>query len=980
MAGDVRLLYFIVLLFVQFNDAAEFELTFVRNPLKQNIVPPGTQVLLACSTNFAVDSIEWQLNHHPLPQEQLTMRSRGHQDNNRVHNAAVQGTVLYNSHYTTSRNADTNDRHDPAGQGSNSLITSSRDIDSHDFSSDHVLSQSDLQRNSAAAVQLEYTNENKTNNSGRIAMSSTAYTIFSYSNSISYLIVNLNASPQHYSQQTGIYQCIATLGSISLASAPSRLDVATIDPFSAAPSSHVSVAEEGAARIPCAVPRSVPAAVVTWYRYNQPLMLEEGGNVVISRNGDLLILNATADDAAGGQYHCAATNTVLNITVTSTISTALLLTSPLFVEYAPVKIISPSPGLTLATEGETVRLYCLVNNGPGSVTTWWDGADAYEQRDQPEKLLQRDQRESIMYLGHIKQSSSTVNTAVLELVNVTSSDAGNYTCNALVTEKKKRRPVLLTSIVQLYVQSAPRLVSGLESRQLLEGQSLELRCEFSGRPPPLVYWLNNGKLMHPSVHLTITADSVFRLQRVGKRHAGVMQCFAHNAVGSSSSHAFYTVLPTPVDNSGAGPRTYTGQRDQQRRRQRQHSRRNKGAAPGRPTVKRVATDAAQISWTQPRRHSHKLLFYKVQFREVNSLRESSEREAVRVSVHTDDTLHALQLHTDDGTVPAHQNTAVVTALTPGKTYKFRVAAVYSTQDSRVSQFSKRFLLSRRPLKLTPQHAPLLQSVQWSSAAEGSSEAMLSWQHQDSEGTDTDGFIISYQIQGSSAPATKLRYLGGERRSVTLNEQLSDASVYVFTLQAFNMAGDSPPSLPLTLHTRDGKSNHERGGEDNKLQSTAVERQSSRQHSSLTRDLSDDSDEDDDYSSEEQDYYYYGSDYYGGDPSDDSAGDDYDDDDERRVLNLQVSVTLLCVLLGVVLLLVGVAIYWLQIRRRNNAAARYGGRVVALEHLSTELMPVSRHAPADASSCLQALGPPTVPVSSSCSKQQQQQESLLSMPD
>ena len=142
-----------------------------------------------------------------------------------------------------------------------------------------------------------------------------------------------------------------------------------------------------------------------------------------------------------------------------------------------------------------------------------------------------------------------------------------------------------------------------------------------------------------------------------------------------------------------------------------------------------------------------------------------------------------QWWTDDTAIPPHSSCHTLLGFNVNSTYKFRVAAVYTSHDNVVSRPSKWFEITPDEPLLRPPAPKLLTVTQ--PTTNGSIE--LSWSYQSS--VPTDGFIISYKVIGKEKYFNSLRYLGGFRRTIAIPE-LPQKNNLAFYVQAFNMAGSS----------------------------------------------------------------------------------------------------------------------------------------------------------------------------------------------
>ncbi|KAF2357040.1 Immunoglobulin I-set [Trinorchestia longiramus] len=735
-------------------------LEFTGDPAEQSIAGPGSVVLLSCSTNLPVYSMMWHLNHYPIP----------------PHNV-IPGTDEEVSEHLAKFGAP------------NCLYCEGADESMH-----HA---NQLQKNIKMISQNEILFE------GKFLMGNV--------NGTSHLLVFLSQDEHEAAHQTGIYQCVATLGTISLVSAPGRLELATLAACPVVAAENVSVVAGSAVRVPCGVPDSIPRAAISFYKDGVPISGDEGvlSKFEVSHEGDLLLLSVSVEDA--GRYHCTVTNSVLHTSHTCPTILHLHVTQSTGATQQ-LELISPKPGLVLATEGEDVMLRCVTNRGLANSVTWWTRSSPLSSPSSSHHfdagtLIADDNIVAPVHLDagvdDFILTNKSSGSGVLRLTQVSLSHAGQYVCHARDCDTSQP---LLSVAVQLYIRAAPRVVSGLQPLDVGEGERLEVSCRLTGEPTPLVVWLSNGRLLQHSSQYSTSPRGVLIIQSVSKHDAGVLQCFGHNALGSVSSSALLTVTPATVQHRGRSDAEGDVSEEQQDPSRGPQHASSEALPPSRPTVTRVADDTVRLQW----QHSpSRVRFYKVQYR-VLPRGSPATRDPVPTSDHPHGQLQTRgsssqerhRWQTEGEHISAERSSTLVSGLTPGTAYKFRVTAVLASYQQRVSPSSRRFLLRpMRPL-LPPSQRPLITDVRWLQSW-SDRQAEVQWRYEGGRGSKTDGFLISLRPANSSLPSTKRRFLGGERRSIVLTDIPVWESDVEVRVQAFNLAGPSPssPNWLLPFHHR-----------------------------------------------------------------------------------------------------------------------------------------------------------------------------------
>ncbi|XP_071478613.1 roundabout homolog 2-like [Diadema antillarum] len=143
------------------------------------------------------------------------------------------------------------------------------------------------------------------------------------------------------------------------------------------------------------------------------------------------------------------------------LSTSLEITTNVATTPQPLPRVVEQPVDQTVFEGDTVTLNCFAS---GAVEYSWRRIDGPMPE---EKILTEEYSED---------------GAILIISDVAPADAGLYMCvaenNAGVEE----------SVASVTVLVPPKIVKFPEDATIVQGETLELRCEYMGFPPPKVYW------------------------------------------------------------------------------------------------------------------------------------------------------------------------------------------------------------------------------------------------------------------------------------------------------------------------------------------------------------------------------------------------------------------------------------------------------------------------------------------------------------
>lgn len=151
--------------------------------------------------------------------------------------------------------------------------------------------------------------------------------------------------------------------------------------------------------------------------------------------------------------------------------------------------------------------------------------------------------------------------------------------------------------------------------------------------------------------------------------------------------------------------------------------------------------------------------------------------------------------TANSEIPNHVRSFEVTDLQPDRTYRFRIAAVYSNNDNKLSPNSVRFHLSKIGIDTSKMPIPLLTNTE----ALGPHEVLLVWQNPD-KSAEIDGFYIYHRASTSAGDYLKTTVEGKYAFNMTISHLLPDTT-YEFKVQSFSVDAASEFSQILRQKTK-----------------------------------------------------------------------------------------------------------------------------------------------------------------------------------
>lgn len=315
--------------------------------------------------------------------------------------------------------------------------------------------------------------------------------------------------------------------------------------------------------------------------------------------------------------------------------------------------------------GESILLECSAIGTPVPTVTW------YKQT------------------GLLPTNRSTIVPGGLKIYNITASDDGVYLCKHNNSEGEK-----VLHITLIY-NEPPSVIAGPRNASMKEGDNIELSCTVTGTPEPVISWFLNGKSALNISNIEAIGNKIY-FRPLEKEHAGILQCFATNVAGTDYSSADLNVYPKQISESRNPPHSKTNSNNHKhgkhgsKRPKNWHS--PKMIPPSKPNVTRVNDESVVVRWSASN-EGLPILFFKVQYKDLGSRSEDGSF-----------TNRNSKWKTTSADISPNVMSYEVNSLKPDHTYKFRIAAVYSNNDNKLSQKSEFYLrredfFDRNPLPI-----------------------------------------------------------------------------------------------------------------------------------------------------------------------------------------------------------------------------------------------------------------------------------------
>nr|XP_042899314.1 hemicentin-1 isoform X1 [Parasteatoda tepidariorum] len=253
----------------------------------------------------------------------------------------------------------------------------------------------------------------------------------------------------------------------------------------------------------------VPKPRVIWYKGSQ--MLLPGPRVAFSNFGETVKISyAVASDA--GKYTCLAFNEAgdteaelfVRVHVSPTIEKTVL------------------QGSVTPVVNQSVRIHCEVNGLPFPSVVWY--RNGIEINDK-ERFI------------------SSGGGQFLDILNLKSSDAGTYTCEAINVAGHSKKDLEVKVSVPPGIDDDEKF----KEYQVVLGKSIRIDCDVSGTPPPTITWLKNGLPLTEKDNVKLINDDYALLfTYTMQAAAGNYTCIATNNAGTVEQKFNLTVLVPPT--------------------------------------------------------------------------------------------------------------------------------------------------------------------------------------------------------------------------------------------------------------------------------------------------------------------------------------------------------------------------------------------------------------------------------------------------
>lgn len=603
------------------------------------------------------------------------------------------------------------------------------------------------------------------------------------------------------SSNDGEYRCAATTEAGTVVSRPAVLSKPVLRRFPPSDNITITVVEGSYVTLPCIAPESRPPARVEVQTSDGRLLDSARGNVQRLPSGSVVLRSVRMDDS--GVYRCVAFNPSSGNNRTAPHVIVLKVTPRSQggnQGQATVIVGLSTPELRVANN-ETVLLECPTAGYRASTIKW------------------------TKYGGQLSNTSVQDTYGNLQIPAVTLHDGGTYFCQT---------PAGQSLQISLEVRTLPVVFVPQQEKFVTAsaGESVEISCHGDAFPPPNVTWFYNGDVLGQRRIFARGNEHSLVLDKVTEEDAGIYICELSNAVGQAST-VIRLVVVQEADGKGAAgsdlhpsngpalngtsgdtitidtdetgvannknngsedPDSNKRRKNDRKRKQgkkknrRRKNKKNRGRAkkdkkvpPSVPTVTQLSDTSVVVSWNVRENDGLPITMFKIQYKEVHPNKGT--------------------WRTDDQEIDKNDRRHEVSRLKAGRSYKFRVAAVYDNYDHAFGPNSKRVHLKvesypeLHPPKVTPRIVEVIPLIYQNIYA-----IHIKWQYVPVDASSIKGFLIFYKPFDSEEEFEKLPLKGGGITQHTLTDLKPDTD-YSIKMQSYNSAGASKFSNTVVKRTK-----------------------------------------------------------------------------------------------------------------------------------------------------------------------------------
>ncbi|XP_066942937.1 hemicentin-1-like isoform X1 [Macrobrachium rosenbergii] len=294
---------------------------------------------------------------------------------------------------------------------------------------------------------------------------------------------------------------------------PATLSVSGLLPplIAAPPDPNIKATLDSPITLPCTVVMGNPIPNILWMHNGEPVTTQKGS--IVKPDGSLKIFSVATKHE--GDYDCVATNVAGNST--QTLHLTIMIPPRAKSKRLEEKLI--------ALEGDNAKLKCPVKANPRPAFFWQKNGQSISNTNTRMRILP---------------------DGILVIRRLTKEDAGTYVCTAVNLAGAAKIPVVLEIHVPPSIEDDP------ETYTVSEGEVVEIPCDASGTPLPIITWIRFDQTI---MYDNTLPDGTLRLVATAENE-GRYECLVTNDAGSAKRPVTVVITKIP-EISPPGDETLT---------------------------------------------------------------------------------------------------------------------------------------------------------------------------------------------------------------------------------------------------------------------------------------------------------------------------------------------------------------------------------------------------------------------------------------
>uniref|UniRef100_A0A0K0E047 Hemicentin-1 n=1 Tax=Strongyloides stercoralis TaxID=6248 RepID=A0A0K0E047_STRER len=253
---------------------------------------------------------------------------------------------------------------------------------------------------------------------------------------------------------------------------------------------------------------------IRWEKDDVPIEIDNDGKFTVSSHGTKLNLyNSEVFDE--GSYSCIASNEAGFSRVNYNLEVLI----------PPTIHLLDSDKNRTVVENSNITLSCPSDGKPDPEVRWYKDGELITDANCTERI-----------------SSGKIEGQKLIINNVHIVNGGRFTCESKNKAGTDERDILLTVI------TPPKIIRDDISNEIdgAINKRADIQCPVTGKPPPKVFWLKDGKNFELSdgVQLSANEQKIF-FTRINENHPGKYTCVARNLAGEDKRDFILRLLEAP---------------------------------------------------------------------------------------------------------------------------------------------------------------------------------------------------------------------------------------------------------------------------------------------------------------------------------------------------------------------------------------------------------------------------------------------------